>query len=86
MAQDAERSVLERVTDVVQEVLKVDASKVSPTTDIRNDLGADSVDLLTFVLALEETFGGKVPDDEMMDIVTVQDAVDMIENRLVKSD
>lgn len=86
MADNSEKSVLERVTDVIEEVLKVDASTVSPDSNIRDDLGADSIDLMTLVVALEEEFDGKISDEEVTNIKTVEDAVNLIENEIVKSE
>lgn len=86
MAGDPDKSILQRVTDITAEVLKVEPSAVLPSADMRNDLGADSVDLLTLVFALEEEFNGKIPDDEMMNIKTVGDAVSLIETHIVKSE
>ncbi len=86
MADNSEKSVLERVTGVIEEVLKVDAGKVTPTSDIRNDLGADSLDLMTLIVALEEEFDGKISDDEVANIKTVEDAVNLIQNQVVKSE
>ena len=86
MPNNTEKSVLERVTDVIEEVLKVDASEVSPSSNIRNDLGADSIDLMTLVVALEEEFDGKISDEEVTNIKTVEDAVSLIQNEIVKSE
>ena len=84
MAEDSEKSVLKRVTDVIEEVLKVDPGKVSPDSNIRDDLGADSLDLMTLVVALEEEFDGKIPDEKVEHIKTVEDAVNLIESEIVK--
>ena len=71
-------SIMERVTDIVSEQLGVDKDKISPETSFVNDLGADSLDTVELVMALEEEFETEIPDEEAEKITTVQQAVDYI--------
>ena len=71
--------VLERVKKVVVEQLTVDESSVTPEASFTADLGADSLDTVELVMALEEEFGCEIPDEEAEKIATVQDAVNYIE-------
>ncbi len=64
-----------RVTDLVIENLGVDASKVTVTSNFVDDLGADSLDTVELVMALEEEFGIEIPDDAAEKITNVQEAV-----------
>jgi acyl carrier protein len=72
-------SVEERVKKVIAEQLSPDdPSKVTAEASFVDDLGADSLDTVELVMALEEEFEIDIPDEEAEKIVTVQDAVDYI--------
>lgn len=60
----------------------VDASKVSPEAELLRDLDLDSLDTMELTLGLEERFGVEIPDQELEGLVTVSDAVDLIERKL----
>jgi len=72
--------IVTRVSNVVAENLGVEAEKVQPTSSFVEDLGADSLDTVELVMALEEEFGIEIPDSDAEKINTVQDAVDFVEN------
>ena len=72
-------SVEERVKKVISEQLSPDdPSKVTTEASFVDDLGADSLDTVELVMALEEEFEIDIPDEEAEKIVTVQDAIDYI--------
>ena len=71
-------SVAERVTDIVADQLGDDKEKITPETSFVNDLGADSLDTVELVMALEEEFETEIPDEEAEKITTVQQAIDYI--------
>ncbi len=71
--------IAERVKEIVVEHLGVDEDKVVPEASFIDDLGADSLDTVELVMALEEEFGCEIPDDAAEKIMTVKDAVDYIE-------
>ncbi len=73
--------ILERVTKVVVEQLSVDVSEVTPQASFTQDLGADSLDTVELVMALETEFGTEIPDEDAEKIQTVQQAVDYITAR-----
>ena len=68
----------ERVKKIVVEHLNVDAEKVTESASFIEDLGADSLDTVELVMALEEEFETEIPDEEAEKITTVQQAVDYI--------
>ncbi len=71
-----------KFTDNAVEVLAVDRTKVTPDASFSDDLGADSLDLVELVMALEETFDIEVGEDELKDIATVGQAFDLIYAKL----
>ena len=71
-------SVEERVAKIVIEQLGVKEDEVKPESSFVDDLGADSLDTVELVMALEEEFETEIPDDEAEKITTVQLAVDYI--------
>lgn len=77
-------STLERVQDIIVELLGVDPSKVVPEARFREDLEADSLDLVELIMAIEEEFGGEISDEDAQKITTVGEAVHYIDNRMVK--
>ena len=74
MATDIE----EKVKGIVIEQLGVSEEEVKPEASFVDDLGADSLDLVELVMALEEEFGQEIPDEDAEKIATVQDAINYI--------
>lgn len=68
----------EKLIDIIAEQLSVDKAKVVPSASFVDDLGADSLDLVELVMAMEEAFDTEIPDEVAEKIVKVQDAVDHI--------
>ena len=71
-------SIQERVTGIVVEVLGVDEDDVSADAHFRDDLDADSLDLVELIMQFEEEFGGEISDEDAQKIETVGQAVDYI--------
>jgi len=69
------------VRQLVMEKLGVAADKVIPQADLRNDLGADSLDAVELVMALEEQFKIEIPDSEAKNIKTVGDILTYLESK-----
>ena len=74
-------SVEEKVKEIITDQLGVDDKQVTATASFIEDLGADSLDTVELVMALEEEFDIEIPDDEAEKIAKVQDAIDYIKNR-----
>jgi acyl carrier protein len=70
-----------RVHSIVTDQLGVDKDSLSPEANLLDDLGADSLDVVELVMALEEEFSIEVPDDDVENIRTVGDIVQYIEAR-----
>jgi acyl carrier protein len=71
---------LEKVKEIIVERLSVDEKDVTEAASFIDDLGADSLDTVELVMALEEEFSMEIPDEEAEKIVTVGDAVKYIES------
>ncbi len=82
MSQD---SILEKVQEIVSEQLSVDSGEVKPEAHFADDLGADSLDTVELVMALEEKFDIEIPDEDAEGITTVQQAVDYIAGKVTAS-
>lgn len=71
--------IAERVKKIVVEHLGVEEAKALPTASFIDDLGADSLDTVELVMAFEEEFNIEIPDDAAEKILTLQDAVNFIQ-------
>lgn len=70
-----------RITAIIVDLLGVDEEQVVPQARFKEDLEADSLDLVELIMAFEEEFGGEISDDEAQRITTVGEAVSYIDNR-----
>ncbi len=75
-------TIVERVTKVVVEQLGVSEDQVTMDASFVDDLGADSLDTVELVMALEEEFDTEIPDDKAETIVKVKDVIDYIEKNV----
>ncbi|MCX7005168.1 MAG: acyl carrier protein [bacterium] len=76
-------STAERVKDIIVKQLGVKPEEVTIDASFTDDLGADSLDLVEVVMALEEEFGAQIPDEDAEKIKTVGDAVNYIEKNML---
>ncbi len=76
-----EQEVFEKVKGIIVELLGVDASKVTMEARFREDLEADSLDLVELIMEFEEQFTAEIPDEEAQKITTVGEAVTYIQDR-----
>ena len=75
-------SLLDDVRAVIVEQLGVKPDEVKPTASFRDDLGADSLDAVEFIMALEEKFGIEIPDEDAEAMQTVDDAIKYVESKM----
>ncbi len=71
--------VFDKVKDIIVDQLEVDEDKVTLEASIVDDLGADSLDVVDLVMALEDEFEIKIPDEDVENVKTVGDIVKIIE-------
>ena len=71
---------LQKIREIVAEQLGVDVDEVTPEASFIDDLGADSLDTVELVMALEEAFEIEIPDEDAEQIKTVNDAIKYIES------
>jgi acyl carrier protein len=74
----------ERVREIIMEQLGVGADQVTPDARFIDDLGADSLDTVELVMALEEEFNIEIPDEEAEKLTTVGEAVNYLKNHAAK--
>ena len=74
-------SVFDKVKAIIVQQLAVPEEKVVLEARFREDLEADSIDLVELIMAFEDEFGGQIPDDDAQKITTVGNAVSYLEKR-----
>jgi acyl carrier protein len=80
----AEQTTFERIKAIIVELLGVDPTKVVLEARFREDLEADSLDLVELIMEFEEKFGGEISDEDAQKITTVGHAVEYVETRMTK--
>ena len=73
--------IADKVKKIVVEQLSVNEDQVTPEAKFIEDLGADSLDQVELIMALEEQFGAEIPDEEAEKLTTVGDAIKYIESK-----
>jgi acyl carrier protein len=73
----------EQVKEIIVDLLNVDESKVTPEASFRDDLEADSLDLVELIMAFEDKFGGEISDEDAQNITTVGEVVKYIDDHMV---
>jgi acyl carrier protein len=76
----AEKSIEQRVKDIIVKQLGVNPDQVTPEAKFIEDLGADSLDTVELVMALEEEFGNEIPDEQAEKLQSVGDVIKYIED------
>lgn len=75
-----EEEIFNKIKTLIADNFNVDQDKITENTNFTNDLDADSIDLVEFILQLEDEFGSEIPDDEAEKIKIVGDAVSYIKS------
>ncbi len=76
-----EKTIEDKVKDIIVEQLGVNAEQVTPTARFIEDLGADSLDTVELVMAFEEEFGAEIPDEQAEKLLTVGDVINYIKEK-----
>jgi len=84
-------TVYERLKKIIVKLLGVEEEEITPSSSFVDDLGADSLDLVELMMAIEEEFSTPslkitIPDEDAEEIVTVQDAIDCLKDLGIKDD
>jgi acyl carrier protein len=77
----SEKSIEQRVKDIIVEQLGVKPDQVTPEAKFIEDLGADSLDTVELVMALEEEFGSEIPDEQAEKLQCVGDVIKFVEDQ-----
>nr|SFZ88164.1 Acyl carrier protein [Loigolactobacillus rennini] len=75
-----EQEIYDKIAKLIEERFELSADQISMKLDFKKDLDADSIDIVEFILELEDTFGAEIPDEDAEKLVTVGDAVTYIKN------
>ncbi|MBU0511134.1 MAG: acyl carrier protein [Chloroflexi bacterium] len=76
------QEVFEQIKNIIIELLDIDEDKITPEARFREELEADSLDLVELIMEFEERFGGEISDEDAQLITTVGEAVKYIETRM----
>lgn len=76
--------MMERVCEVLAQQLGLEENEIMPESRLKEDLGADSLDMVELIMAMEEEFDVDIPDEEAQNIRTVADAVNYVEQYELK--
>lgn len=71
--------VFEQIRDIIAEQLGAEASNITPETNLMKDLEADSLDAVEIIMAIEDTFGVEIPDDQAERFQLVKNLVEYVE-------
>ncbi|MDP4118352.1 MAG: acyl carrier protein [Bacillota bacterium] len=72
--------MFEKIQKIIASELMIEESEITPSSSIKDDLGADSLALVDLVMALEDEFGLEIPDEALESIKTVEDIVNYVES------
>ena len=76
--------MLEKMREIIAEQLNCEESEINPETNFKDDLGADSLDLLELVMALEDEYSVEIPAEELQELTTVGAVMDYLKNKGVE--
>ena len=73
--------MLEKMQEFISEKLGCDINDITPDADLKEDLGADSLDLFELVMNLEDEYGIDIPQEELQEIKTIGDVIEYLKTR-----
>ena len=73
--------MLEKMQELIADQLSVDADSITESSNFKDDLGADSLDLYELIMALEEEYDVEIPTDDLENIATVGDVINFLEDK-----
>lgn len=76
--------MFEKVKELIMEQLNLDGVEITPESNFKDDLGADSLDLFELVMSMEEEFGVEIPSDDLEQIATVNDVMEYMKAKGVE--
>lgn len=82
MGNEQNAELYDKIKAIIVDILAVDEDAITPTSKFREDLGADSLDLVELIMAFEEEFGGRISDDDARSITSVEQAVEYVSTRM----
>lgn len=77
--------MLEKMKSIIAEQLDIEESQIEETTNFKDDLGVDSLDLFELVMALEEEYSVEIPSEELEKLLTVGDVMNYLKNKGVEA-
>ncbi len=78
----SEKTMYDKVVEIIARQLQIDTDMIDEHTKIMEDLGADSLDVVEMLMAMEDSFGITVPDEDIEELVTVSDIVEYVESNM----
>ncbi len=72
----------DKVVEIIARQLQIETDIIDEHTKVMEDLGADSLDVVEMLMALEESFGFSIPDEDIEELITVSDIVEYVESNL----
>ena len=69
----------ERILEIIAALFTMDVASLNPKIDFRDDLNADSIDLVELIMTMEDEFGIQVSDDDIKKLNTIEDVIDYVE-------
>ncbi|MCI8388689.1 MAG: acyl carrier protein [Clostridiales bacterium] len=74
--------MFEKISDIIAKQLRAEADEITEDTNVMDDLGADSLDVVEILMAIEDNFGVSVSDEEIPNLKTVRDIVEYVESNM----
>lgn len=72
--------MIEKIKEVLSKQLRIDIDKIDNDANIMEDLGADSLDVVEMLMTIEDTLGISIPDEDVVQLKTVRDIAEYVEN------